>query len=151
MVHSVNCLKDMTELAAARSERRLPTNLSDLGIPSLITKEQEESTALAYLLTDVVYQIMFDMCEVMQRQGSDLRHETKRRFNEFFRSASDFMNKSVRVSRDISLLSNTDVAIDSFTSDSDWLKDVVCCIFHKYVASPDASFKDKVMSMVQKL
>ena len=76
-----NGITDAYELSEAKRQHRLPENLSAGGDKFTLTKRHAHLTALAYLLADVSYTIMFDLCAELLKHGKDLRHETKR-YNE---------------------------------------------------------------------
>ena len=72
--HFALYMAQQAERERSQRERRLPDNLPVRHNEPPITEKQKEMTALAYLLADVIYQIMFDLCEQMQSGGADLRH-----------------------------------------------------------------------------
>lgn len=121
------------ELSMAKKEYRLPNDLpcTCRGGSEVITDKDASDTTLAYLLTDVVYQLMFSLCERFQSHGIDLRHVTKRRFNEMFKAAKDFRDKSMRLSQDIELLQDSDSCYDAYFCDSEWLYEVIMLLYQK--------------------
>lgn len=137
-------MADQKAKEKAKRDRTLPEGLHDKGNPRVLSEQQTKDTALAYLLSDVIYQIMYNLCEQMQGAGMDLRHESKRRFNELFKSADSFKNKAMMVSRDVSLLGN-DKAFDDYFHDSEWLRDVIQILYNRAHVSEDSMVKIRAM------
>lgn len=99
---------------------------------------------MAYLLSDVIYQIMFDLCEQLQSGGTDLRHESKYRFNDLFKAAQNFRDKALRISRDVTVLKK-DQAFDDFFEDSEWLRETIELLFNRVLATEDAKVRIKAL------
>lgn len=134
--HFAIYMADQSEIQKAKSEKILPEKMIVRKSTYPITKQQK-NIALAYLLTDVVYQIMFDLCEEFLKSGADLRHDSKRRFNEFFKSAQLLRDKASRLSRDISDLDNSEQAFEDYFEDSSWLRETIEMLFKKASVSED--------------
>lgn len=133
-------MAQQSEKERSQRDKRLPENLPTLHSEQPITKKQQEMTALAYLLSDVIYQIMFDLCEQMQSGGTDLRHESKYRFNEMFKAAQNFRDRASRVSRDVAVM-KSDRAFDDFFEDSEWLRGTIELLFNRALATEDAKVR----------
>lgn len=96
-------LADQMEKDKSLKERRLPEGLK--AKPNFkMSPECNKDVALAYLLSDVIYTLMWDVCKQLQESGSDLRFETKRKFNDLFKSAKAFRDTASRLSKDFELL-----------------------------------------------
>lgn len=104
--HFTIYLADQMEKDKSLKERRLPEGLKSKP-NSIISPECNKDVALAYLLSDVIYTLMWDVCRQLQESGSDLRFETKRKFNELFRAAKLFKDKASAMSKDFELLGNS--------------------------------------------
>lgn len=143
--HFAIYMAQQSEKERSQRERRLPDNLPVRHREQPITSKQQEMTALAYLLSDVIYQIMFDLCEQMQSGGTDLRHETKYRFNDMFKAAKLFRDKAKRISNDITLLKNCDSVFDDFFEDSEWICDVIKILYNRVQVSDEARVKIRAM------
>lgn len=136
--HFAIYMADQSEIQKAKSEKTLPEKMMVRKPVYPITKKQQKDTALAYLLTDVVYQIMFDLCEEFLKSGADLRHDSKRRFNEFFKAAQLLRDKAAsRLSRDISDLDNSEQAFEDYFEDSSWLRETIDILFKKASVSEE--------------
>ena len=142
--HFSHYMAVQSEKERAKSEKRLPENLPTLHSEPPITEKQKEMTALAYLLADVIYQIMFDLCEQLQSGGTDLRHESKYRFNELFKAAQNFRDRASRVSRDVAVM-KSDRAFDDFFEDSEWLRETIELLFNRVLATEDAKVRIKAL------
>lgn len=138
--HFALYMAQQAERERSQRERRLPDNLPVRHSEPPITEKQKETTALAYLLADVIYQIMFDLCEQMQSGGSDLRHESKYRFNELFKAAQNFRDRASRVSQDVAVM-KSDRAFDDFFEDSEWLRETIELLFNRALATEDAKVR----------
>lgn len=135
-------MADQKAKEKAKKDRVLPEGVTDKGNSRILSKEQEMNTALAYLLSDVIYQIMYILCDQMQSAGMDLRHETKYRFNELFKAASAFKNKALMVSKDVELLGN-DKVFDDYFEDSEWLGNIITMLYNVSRTEPGAQMKIK--------
>ena len=135
--HFAIYMADQSEIQKAKSEKILPEKMMVRKSTYPITKQQQKDTALAYLLTDVVYQIMFDLCEEFLKSGADLRHDSKRRFNEFFKAAQLLRDKASRLSQDISDLDNSEKAFEDYFEDSSWLRETIGILFKKASVSEE--------------
>ena len=138
--HFSHYIAVQSEKERSQRDKRLPENLPTLHSEQPITKKQQEETALAYLLSDVIYQIMFDLCEQLQSGGADLRHESKYRFNELFKAAQNFRDRASRVSRDVAVM-KSDRAFDDFFEDSEWLRETIELLFNRALATADAKVR----------
>lgn len=138
--HFSHYMAVQSEKERSQRERRLPDNLPVRHSEQPITSKQQEMTALAYLLSDVIYQIMFDLCEQLQSGGTDLRHESKYRFNELFKAAQNFRDKALRISRDVAVM-KSDRAFDDFFEDSEWLRGTIELLFNRALATADAKVR----------
>ncbi len=104
--HFTIYLADQMEKDRSLKEKRLPEGLKSK--PNFrLSPECSKDVALAYLLSDVIYTLMWDVCRQLQESGSDLRFETKRKFNELFRAAKLFKDKASAMSKDFELLNNS--------------------------------------------
>lgn len=128
--------KDADEKQKARKEGRLPENLTPFHRGAELPGKCGEQTAIIYLLTDVLYQALFDLCGQMQEYGVDLRHETKRRFNDLFKAARLFQSASNRANFEVFKLSEQ--AIDSYFEDVQWLREIIELLYNRSRGSEDA-------------
>ncbi len=138
--HFGQFMADQEAIQRAKKERKLPEGIQDKGLDRILSEQQIKETSLAYLLTDVIYQIMFQLCEQMQRGGMDLRHETKRRFNDLFKAAESFRDKAMRIAKDIELLDN-DKVFDDYFQDADWMAEVIRILYQRACVSDDAKLR----------
>lgn len=137
-------LKDAVELNRAKKEHRLPENLTTQTDSIVLTKEHVYSTTLAYLLADVNYSIMYDLCAKLIRHGKDLRHDTKRRLNEYYKVAERFRNASQRVSKDV--FDMGDNATLDYIDDADDLRELIMLLYDRLHGTADA--KDRIRALL---
>lgn len=83
-----------------------------------MSPECNKDVALAYLLSDVIYTLMWDVCRQLQESGSDLRFESKGKFNDLFKAAKGFRDKAAMLSKDFELLGDTK-SFDELFEDSE--------------------------------
>lgn len=110
----------------------------------MLTKEHVYSTTLAYLLADVNYSIMYDLCAKLIRHGKDLRHDTKRRLNEYYKVAERFRNASQRVSKDV--FDMGDNATLDYIDDADDLRELIMLLYDRLHGTADA--KDRIRALL---
>ena len=135
--HFAIYMADQSEIQKAMKEKRLPEKLTPIKPPYPFTKKQEYDVALAYLLSDVVYQIMFDLTKDFLLSSGDLRHKSKHRFNEFFKAAQLFKDKASVLSKDIDDLQNRDSIFEDYFEDSSWLRETIELLFNRAIVSED--------------
>lgn len=138
-----NGITDAYELSEAKRQHRLPENLSASGDKFTLTKRHAYLTALAYLLADVSYTVMFDLCAELLKHGKDLRHETKRRLNEFYRTAKQFGDAARRVSQDVAGIGEN--AMLDYVDDSDVLRELIELLYDRLHATDDAPVRIRAL------
>lgn len=136
-------MTDAYELSEAKRQHRLPENLSAKGGEFTLTKRHAHLTALAYLLADVSYTIMFDLCTELLKHGKDLRHETKRRLNEFYRAAKQFGDAARRMSSDVADIGEK--ATMDYIDDADVLRELIELLYDRLHATDDASVRIRAL------
>lgn len=133
-----------TEKASARQEHRLPEGLPTTKPGVELSNETTRNATLAFLLTDIVYTLLFDTTVEMQSKGRDIKHDSRRRFNQFFADIERAKTSTLRASRDVQHLN--EAMQEYYINDSDWLREVLELIYDRSKATPDA--KDRIKAVL---
>lgn len=135
--------RDNEEKSKARKIGRLPDNLTPYLRDSQVPETANAQTAIAYLLTDVLYQILFELCEQMQKHGLDLKFEAKRRFNDLFRTAKAFRAAASKANEAVFTLREQD--IDNYFNDVIWLREIIELLYDRSMGTTDAHDRIKAL------
>lgn len=136
--------KDAEEKRKARQEGRLPQELTPFRRGAELPETCNSRTAIVYLLTDVLYQILFELCEQMQERGLDFKHDAKRRFNELFRAAKAFRAAANRANLEVFKLSEQ--TVESYFEDTQWFREVIELIYDRSMGTRDAH--DRIRALI---
>lgn len=132
------------EKSDARRECRLPVGLPTTRVGVELSYEATRNTTIAFLLTDIVYTLLFDATVEMQGKGRDIKHDSRRRFNQFFADMERAKTTTLRASRDVQHLN--EAMQEYYINDSDWLREVLELIYDRSKATPDA--KDRIKAVL---
>lgn len=126
----------------AKKNRELPMlNTIKPVINEEIIKVISEPTNLAFVLSDVLYLQLFDLCTIMQTSGHDLRGQLKKDFNDFFNTIQKAKKQACLLGRTLGVLIYEEQ--EKFTNESEYLIEVIRLLHNRLQGSADADIRIK--------
>lgn len=132
------------EKADAKRERRLPDGLPTTNYGAELSAESSRRTALAFLLADVMYTLLYDVSVEMNSVGREIKHDSKRRFNDLFAAIEKAKTSALRSSKD--LMGFSSEIQNSYVTDAEWLREVVELLYDRSQATDDAH--DRIRAII---
>jgi hypothetical protein len=135
-------LQDEVYLAKCKKNKVLPENILPTkdSIPDEDFAVIAHYTYYAFLLADICYSEMFDLVEKMLKCSSDLKGDSKKRFNEFIRAMETAKRAAGRCSIDIGKYLSEE-RVDKFIELSDYLKRVFYSVYNRTFTGHDTAVK----------